>query len=696
MQMRFQSFCSSLLQRCEQPSLIPRTVSPSFHSLVMPPKVEPSTPLPAVHPPTRPSPDFPPPVSPVHHTNPFSRSQSTPPPISACNPFFSLLQQNPFYGDLLTARPLKPSPPPLPYLSGSRPPISHLFPQTNDPHATPTDSARIRSDTRSDGTVGAEERPLPPTPAPSNPFAEPDSQWDDSFEAFAAGRLQPPQGLTAEGQTQRDTRGSGLSGRCRDGGALLPSARDTPRESGSDTRSSTSRLANATVTHADGCPLFLETIPEHNDNLASENPDFPLQNSAHTEQNQANSDANAQSLNNANMDPGCHRAPAGKPSSSSPDPASSGIGSSVEEDFLSCLSSYSDKFSASSAEESEAQTLEADMMGFEKSWESTRKSKPWESDEDRSNEPSLLGAEHRSGEVLEGSPAPWRSPGATRHQPVVAAARLQPKSKENERREGFHLSAEGFPAAEVVVSAPPDVLEPAFHIRTSSPEVKQSSAGLPTGGGFPVSPESSFHNLLLPQSDSRFLRSLYVSSDSQHYQTCESLWPSGCSGSSEPDQTLRGCLLTAAQELFPDAPAPPLEETLPRRSLECSPRGFGLKDGCGLAELLPEPRRSRFPGEAAHAVPGDTSDGPPALQRSLSEGSLRRTPSSAHLPPPPASAPLTPDPRSSPVALRSLPPLAGATARSPPSTPQAAAPKPVSLESQQQQRQQQAANQRNR
>ncbi|CAG01253.1 unnamed protein product, partial [Tetraodon nigroviridis] len=318
--------------------------------------------------------------------------------------------------------------------------------RTNDPHATPTDSARIRSDTRSDGTVRAEERPLPPTPTPSNPFAEPDSQWDDSFEAFAAGRLQPSQGLTAE---------------------------------------------------------------------------------------------------------------AGKPSSSSPDPASSGIGSSVEEDFLSCLSSYSDKFSASSAEESEAQTLEADMMGFEKSWESTRKSKPWESDEDRSNEPSLLGAEHRSGEVLEGSPAPWWSPGATRHQPV-AAARLQPKSKENERREGFHLSAEGFPAAEVVVSAPPDVLEPAFHIRTSSPE-----------------------------SDSRFLRSLYVSSDSQHYQTCESLWPSGCSGSSEPDQTLRGCLLTAAQELFPDAPVPPLEETLPRRSLECSPRGFGLKDGCGPHPVRP-------------------------------------------------------------------------------------------------------------
>lgn len=655
---------------------------------------------------------------------------------------------------MLTAQPLKPSPPPLPYLSSSRPPISHLFPQTNDPTTTPLDSGAARrsvcSDVRGDRVERAEKRPLPPTPAemfsrrPSNPFTpagrlEPDSQWDDSFEAFAAGRLQPPEAVTTECPTQRDT-GDGLPKGCSDGGALLPLSCDTPREFGWETRSSTSRLTNASVAHSDAFPLLLETIPEHNDSAALDTPAVPLTNSAHAESNRANSNTNVHFLANANVEPGSHHPSAGKLNSSSPDPASSGIGSSVEEDFLSCLSSYSDKFSASSAEESEAQNSEADAVGFEKFRESIRKSKPSESDEDRSHDPERNAVVGRgSGEVLEDSLAPCCSPVVTQHQPAVAAADLQPESKEYKKREVFHLPVEGFPATEVMISSPPHVLQPRFHIITSSPDVKQNSADLPAEGSvwavrdapipfqdFPISPSSSFDNLPLPallsdQSNSSFLQSLYVSSDSQNYQTCDSHWPSKCSGSSEPNQTLHSANSTlrgepgdvpttadAAQELFPDAPKPSLQEIHQTRSLECSSDilqpGFSLKDGSDLAEL-PEALTDRclshqrgFTDEAPRAVSDDTfSKCPQTLQRSRSEGSLKLTSdehlgaSSADLPPLTSSAPLTPDHTSSPVALCSLPPFANAAARSPPSTSQA--PKPVCLESQQQR---QAASQQNR
>lgn len=669
-----------------------RTVSSSFHSLVASPKVEPSTPFPSVHPPTHPPLDFPPLVSPVRHTNPFSHSQSTPPPISPRNPFFSLLQQNPFYDDMLSAQPLKPSLPPLPFVSSSRPPVSHLFPQTDDPNATPIDVCRSSySDAR---MVRAEKRPLPPTPAEMssrrspNPFTpagqlEPDSQWDDSFEAFAAGRLQPPEDLTTESQSQRCTSDS-LSKRGGHGGALLPSSRHAPHEFGSETRSSTSRSSNANLTRVDGFPLFLETIPEHNDSVAFE-PDAPLKDSANAESNQANNNTNVHFLTNTNADPGSYHPSAGKLISSSPDPASSGIGSSVEEDFLSCLSSYSDKFSASSAEESEAQNLDADAIAFEKSCECNGKSKASESDDDRSNDPSLFGAErnavirHGNGEVLEGSPV------GTQHQPVAAAADLQPK--EDNKREEFQIPLEASPPTEVMIRSPPDVLQPPCHIITSSPDVKGDSADLPTEGAswglrgppipfedFPISPGSSFNGRLLPalpsdQSNSSFLQSLYVSSDSQNYQTCGSHSPSKRSSGSEPNQTLHSANSTlfgeladvvltagAALEAFPDTSKPSLEDTF-----------------------------SKWP----HAQ---------TLQRSHSEGSLQLASdehpgaSSAALPPLTSSAPLTPDHASSPVALCSLPPFANATARSPAGTPRAAASKPVSVES----RQQQAANQQNR
>lgn len=732
---------SDLLQLCEPSSLITRTVSPSFHS------PDPSTDFPHVPLPTNPPVGSPAPVSALHHTNPFTNSHSMLLPISPCNPFFSLLQQNPFYEAMLPAQPLKPSPPPLPSLSSSRPPISHLFPETNDPNGIPKDSSVVRSsicsNSKSDRMDRTQKRPLPPSPAelpnrtPSNPFTpaggqRPDSQWDDVFEAFAAGRLQPPGDLTADRASRRGTRSS-LTKRCSDG--ALPPSCDSPHGAGSETRSSTGHLTNASATHFDGFAQFLETIPEHNDGVALEHPAPPLKTAAHTESHQANGKTHTHVLTNATMDPGSHHPSAATLGSSSPDPASSGIGSSMEEDFLSCLSSHSDKFSASSAEESEAQNLETNIISFEKSCEPIRKSKSSESEDDRSNGPYLLGLEqnldiqHRSSDASECSVALRRSPGMV---PVVAPPEspeekhsdLQPRSEESDEREEFPIPVEEFPPTHAMISSPPDVFQPTFHIITSSPAVRQNSAGFPAEeaswgweagrhspipcGDFPVS------QLLLPpppsdRSSSSFLQSLYLSSDSQNYQSCESPPSSNVSSSSEPKQTpgsasstqcgQRGDVMApagAAQEVFADSSKPSREESHQSRSLGCScdllPPAFTMKDeSC-------DNQRRRFTDRVLPAGSDDRfCPHAQTLQRSHSDGSLKLTwderlsgASSADFPALPSSAPLTPDHTSSSAALSPLPPFANATAGSPPSMPQAAAPSPMSLESQQ------AANQQNR
>jgi len=146
--------------------------------------------------------------------------------MSPCNPFFSSLQHNPFYGEALSDQPL--TPPPLPCLSSSRPPIAHLFPQKPDsnlnnlPRERPT--SKDHGVTTSDGTGGGEAlaklklRPLPPPPAdqeekPSsrkcpNLFtssmgtSQLDVDGDDPFEAFASCRLQSAAELQPETQKQ--------------------------------------------------------------------------------------------------------------------------------------------------------------------------------------------------------------------------------------------------------------------------------------------------------------------------------------------------------------------------------------------------------------------------------------------------------------------------------------------------------------
>lgn len=181
-----------------------------FHSLGVSHKLEPSTdphPPPFLPnlPPGRLSVDGSSVFSPLQHANPSSHAH-----LSSCNPFSSVLQQNPFYEDILALKASTPPLPPLPYLSSSCPPLTQVVPQpsSSNPlsaHAFPTMEDPF-ADAQREGMTAAAEGPPPPDPseAPpprksSNPFRRVDlpqddgeSQWDESFEAFAAGRLQPP------------------------------------------------------------------------------------------------------------------------------------------------------------------------------------------------------------------------------------------------------------------------------------------------------------------------------------------------------------------------------------------------------------------------------------------------------------------------------------------------------------------------
>ncbi len=872
--MRQKTYCRPVVLLYEQSSLIKRTVCPSFHSLVVSPKLEPSTdphppPLPPSNHPSGPPVDPASLVSPLHHTNPFCHSQSTSPPISPCNPFFSLLQHNPFYEDMLTAQPLKPLLPPLPYLSSSRPPIAQLFPQASNPnptqiHDSPSkDDSVTGTDAKSKVMAKVEKRPLPPPPTDgekplrkklSNPFMsvgepEPDSEWDESFEAFAAGRLQSPEDLTTDCKTQQNTPSDHPLEHCNNKGALLATADADQNRNVNDAlhhqpctefvfeaHKATSQVTNTNAYHFDTFAQFLETIPEHtgfeSDNITLNAPANSPKLAAET--SQADSTTNTNDLTDTNIHQApCHTSSV-KLNSSSPDPGSSGLGSSAEEDFLSCLSSYSDKFSASSSEEAEAPNFESNILGFEKSSESAvlKHLQPSESEDDitdRSNDLSLVDAaqhtviQHRDGDEkvdingLEGSLAP-QSPELTHQQPVITAretgtegadtqtpelSELQPKSNVSLQDENGQTGTDEFNGWEVLsdssvsVSNTTDLMtsttpddkvcptHPSLYITTSSPDVRQSSSDSPIesaslGGQHASrrsdvpfglfddflntshivnSPSRGFDDTLLhaqvsDQSTSSFLQSLYISADSQDYQTCESHPSSKCSSGSEPNETLHSAnstlcgelseIQTAAdaalgREASTNACKPSNEETNPTDRAEGSLCGaedktatlepsFMIEDDSGLLPAAStdsyvscNPRRLPEGGvESQRFVLGDVFSKRPqaqsaTLHRSHSEGTLTpafdelllpsfgsdpgaiQVSSSAQpgldLPSMTSFAPsLTSDSNSSPVALCSLPLFANATARSPPSMARAAAPKPMPQENQHQE----AANQQNR
>ncbi|KAF3700808.1 Rab11 family-interacting protein 5 [Channa argus] len=402
--------------------------SHSKPSLVVSPKLAPSTdPYPPVLPPHHfpvPHVDFASLVSPLHHTNPFCQSQTATPTVSPCNPFFSLLQHNPFFEDMLTTQHLKPSLPPLTDSSCSRPTVTQLFPRASNPnpartHDNPTtEDSIVDTRTKSDVIAEVEKQSLHPAPTEgeklSNLFMsseelQPDSEWDECFEAFAAGRLQSPKGLTTDYKTQQITPSDHPLEHCNNKGVLLPITDADLSTQVSDplhprpftevifeAHKVISPVTSTNKHHLETFAQMLETIPEHlsfeSNNLTLNTTSDSLRLNACTDINQANSTTNADYLINTNVHTATCHTSSTQLNNSSPDLGSSGLGSSAEEDFVSCLSSHSDKFSASSFEEAEALNFESNILGFEKSSESAvvKKSKASKSEDDTADRPDDL------------------------------------------------------------------------------------------------------------------------------------------------------------------------------------------------------------------------------------------------------------------------------------------------------------------
>ncbi|XP_026007827.1 rab11 family-interacting protein 1 isoform X4 [Astatotilapia calliptera] len=205
--------------------------------------------------------------------------------------------------------------------------------------------AHAANDEKQRGWFGSKDSQSKPS------SVEPDSEWDESFEAFAAGRLQSPEDLSTGCKTQQKPPSDHLLEHCNN-----KADRNTNVTDALHYHQLASQVTNTNMHYHNTFPQFLETIPEHR---SFEHNDVTLNTSTNSLKlntcSETNQDTSATSeIPDTNMSRAPCRTPSVQLSSSSPDPSSSGLGSSAEEDFLSCVSSYSDKVSASSFEDTES------------------------------------------------------------------------------------------------------------------------------------------------------------------------------------------------------------------------------------------------------------------------------------------------------------------------------------------------------
>ncbi|CAN9502611.1 unnamed protein product [Ophioblennius macclurei] len=590
--------------------------------------------------PVDPSAVVPPPrVSTLHHTNPFCPPQTrVPPPFSPHNPFFSLLQHNPFHDHTLTAQLLPPSPPPpLPFLSSSRPPIAQLFPQTGEPasapHGPPVSEDPVR------------RRPLPPVPTQktplckrsSNPFKEPglrtDSEWDESFEAFAAGRLQPHQNTSGE-RPEHWTRSQEADPKPQEAGPLASPAFLVTRQ--------------VNTSHPEAPPFILETIPEHRTIRRNKLEQSP---------------ANGSTDTNGHQGPRCTSCL--RLGSTSPDATSSGLGSSAEEDFTSSQ--------PSSSEETETNVL--DLEKFSRSAVVRKRS----GTEDRSKDPSW----NASNESLTRQQKPVFTMYDTRTDRQVDSSSVHntnllpepnPNASPNSGDQIREVNADAVTTIGSLSCGPDDELFfslTSCRLRTSSPRFVEYSCGkvsiddsdekFSSFSGFPncgnmagVPAPEDFHG-----------------ADSQDYQTCGSQ-PSW-SFSKVPVQ------FRTAADPGPEGSETPSEFWIEDRNQSDRPKGS--LSGCpDQIRSLPA-ELGDFSVETQCAIPEHHQSHEALLQRSQSEGTLVLALGGVLLRPSfgsdpgsiqdspgpdrPSAPPLAPPPplSSSPlVALSAFPPLANASA----------------------------------
>ncbi|XP_028994925.1 rab11 family-interacting protein 1 isoform X1 [Betta splendens] len=728
--------------------------SHSKPSPVMPAKLEPST---------EPYPPCASLVSPLHHTNPFYQSQTTTPTLSPRNPFFSFLQQIPSVEDALTP-PLNPPPPPLPFLSSSRPAIGRFFPQAS--YADPTLS---HDHPATDGEGGAIAKAVrqrrPPALAEGerpfggrmfNPFLPArEPEWDDSFEAFAAGRLHSLEDTTP-GCTNQPTPPGDRPLENRNDARALPPRTDADRGTNvSDATQPQAHKATSQVSSTN--KQMLETIPEHlsfeSDHITLNAPSDSLTLDACSETTPTNgSGTNTNDSPSTNVHQTSRCILSMQLDSSSPDPGSSGLGSSAEEDFPSCPSSHSDKLSASSCEEAESS-----ILSFEKSSEPAEEmnvepSEPGDDVTDRRNDLSSVDL------TLQTLVDPTTSP----DQQLMVTAGQNETQGENTlnvcdevdsdlfrtfKRSEPHLISDFSSQSEsgqqdadefsvlmmdfsnspvnnehVMNPAAPEhqlcSMIPSLFITTSSPDARRSFLDsplesttlsqdtsqlfMPFGEFLTANPFQDLNGTLLDSvgSDQRpgsFLQSLYVSTDSQIHQIGESEVSSTYFSVLEPSEMLhcRGEDDNKATVETVFLMKGDFKEAQTGSTVSCNPSK--ISDG-GV--------------ESQHVISGGPQAQPAPLQRSQSEGTLTPSFGQVLLPSfgsdpgavkePPTAQPgpdllclsscplsLTPDNIRSPAALCSLP--ANAPAKPPPTSAPDAAPKPRPLEP----KQQQAANQQN-
>ncbi|KAK7904133.1 hypothetical protein WMY93_016740 [Mugilogobius chulae] len=323
--------------------------------------------------------------SPEHLTNLLNPSQSSPPPLSRSNPFFTTVH-NPFYKDMSCSEPLNPSPPPLPFLSSARPPITTLFPEVSKQTSTEDSS----SDLLTKAKVETDEQ-TKLSKKMSNPFTSEqglDSELDHSFDEFAAGRLQSPDDPTTDFKTQHNTSSFDLPLPCINKEPIKTDSEQTTNDSQYFQPMQMFTCLDNKDTHHFFTKL-LDTIPEN----SLEHESKPIS------ETQQISQVNADVFNSNEEISGQ------KFNSSSPDPSSSGLGSSAEEDVLSSFSSCSASDKLSSSEETEVQNFE---NSFEKKPE-VKHLKTSESEEeftDKSEDMSLdqqTVIEHNSKEAISSS-----------------------------------------------------------------------------------------------------------------------------------------------------------------------------------------------------------------------------------------------------------------------------------------------------
>lgn len=445
----------------EESSLIIRTFFCSFHSPPVSPQRHSSSSPQSESLPTSPV-SLSSLVSPELHTNPFCQSEATPPPFSPSNPFFSLFHPNPFHQEVLTPQSLNPTEPHSPFLSSVSSSVAQLFPESPsnlmDQTVTPAPPPG----------VSQEEELLNwslfnPFMPPRNLEAEP--EWDEDFKAFATGRLQVSEDQKNEFKREQRTSCERSVEKCTNEDQPMPAIVQNTNK-GHDT------ITLTNIDHIDAFAGLSETVPEL---ISSE---------SHNLDKISQAPADVCGYSNTSIDES-NDSGTSQLKGTSPDPGSSDLGSSATEDFLTFTQPQSPEPSVEEVVKFRTEEIISELQPELNMWSQSTDDQREENctvfDKSPVNADIEMFLSPGGGNIFTSSPD-------TRQTPQDFASSI---------------------------------------LKVKSPDLSRKSSAVLFGGFGDTCPELENDSLLLQpqasnQSSSSFLQSLYVSVDSQKYQTCES------------------------------------------------------------------------------------------------------------------------------------------------------------------------------